>query len=98
MVGRQEKVLNSRRSRMVKTVTFWTLVSLLIVSVLKLSFFFCFFFFCYVKKLEGRGEEGVMAPSPPVLPALSQNNREMQATDLNFEFRINLQFTEKTIS
>ena len=98
MVGRQEKVLNSRRSRMVKTVTFWTLVSLLIVSVLKLSFFFCFFFLCYVKKLEGRGEEGVMDPSPPVLPALSQNNREMQATDLNLEFRTNLQFTEKTIS
>ena len=62
-VGRQVTFLNSRRSRMTKTVIFWTLVSLLIVSALKLSFFLCFlFFFCYTK---GGGEgTGAWPPAP----------------------------------
>ena len=62
MVGREENILNSRRSRMAKTPIFWTLVSLLTVSALKLPFFLfflCFlFFFCYAKKWGGVGEGG----------------------------------------
>ena len=39
MVRQQGKFFNSRRSRMAKTVTFWTSVSFLIASAWKLSFF-----------------------------------------------------------
>ena len=56
MVRWQEKLLNSRCSRMVKTVHFGLGESLLIASVLKpFLFFFCFPFFCLLRKKTGRG-------------------------------------------
>ena len=70
MVERQENFLNSRRSRMAKTVTFWTLVNLLIVPELKLSFFLYFFFsFATQKSWSGDGGGGGgMTPNPPLFP------------------------------
>ena len=85
MVGWQEKFLNSRRSRMAKTVTFWRLVSLLIVPALKLSLFplFSFFFFTMQKNVEREREGGGGAwPTAPQCCQSCKIIRVMQAKPL----------------
>ena len=72
MVGRQEKFLNSRRSRMAKTIIFWPWwqpfesFSFETLSFLPFAFV-SLFSFCYAKKWEGGGH---CPPAPPVSPAL----------------------------
>ena len=63
MVNRQEKILNSSRSKLTKTVTFYLGDSILIVSAFKFFLFFlCFLFsFCYAKKW---GRRGHTPPAP----------------------------------
>ena len=65
MVGRQEKFLNSRRSRMIKTVTFW-LGWQSFNSFFFETFLFFFFAFAFYFWFGGRGGEGWGAwPSQP---------------------------------
>ena len=68
IVRRQEKFLNSRRSRMDKTVTFWPWWQHFNSFCFEtLSFFplFSFFFFCYAKKEGEGGGGGEDSPPPP---------------------------------
>ena len=81
MVGRQEKFLKSRRSRMAKTVTFWTLVSLLIVSALKLYFFPLFPSLLLCKKM-GRGGGGEINPQHGRQPCRHSLQHGCQTCDI----------------
>ena len=82
MVGREEKILNSRCYRMVKTVTFWAWWQPFNSFCFEcLSFFLCFpFFFLLAKKWRGH----VLPPFPltsPVSPALFLSNTSFE-TDM----------------
>ena len=65
MVERQEKFLNSRRSSMAKTVTFWTLVSLTSFCIEAFFFPFVSFFSFATQKSGGGGVGGGHGPQIP---------------------------------
>ena len=69
MVGRQEKFLNSRRSRMTKTATFWPWwQSFNSFCFETLTFFFFYFFFFFATQKSG----GPWPPWPPWPPRCRQ--------------------------
>ena len=86
MVGRQEKFLNSRRSRMAKIVTFWPWwqpFDSFCFETLSFFSFFPYFLFATKKKV-GEGGGGTMSLPlvPPVSPALYSETCQTSEMDL----------------
>ena len=82
MVGGQEKFLNSKRSRMAKTVTFSPFVSV--------------FSFCYAKKWGG-GRGSGMAPGSPGVAGLEINNENTRTmVEICSKLTIKIVTTEMT--